>query len=224
MKRALKKALFCAAPLLGVAVVGCGDDTTTGADLMEPGMSSVGFEILQINSPTEIITWLNIDGMTLEEFDALELPWGWAKNQPREGLPSGGSFARSPGATEDGVFTESTLFDRRWRHVATIIETGIPMDDEGLLSGNRIVKHHEVRFDAGTTLHLLMSPENATYVRISRDAGRIQEVPTIPSSWRTVQQVVDADVVIPLPNPTLNIRADNEDSYQGPIPPLSEAP
>lgn len=32
----------------------------------------VGYEILQIVSPNEIITWLNMDGMTQAEFDAVD--------------------------------------------------------------------------------------------------------------------------------------------------------
>jgi pimeloyl-ACP methyl ester carboxylesterase len=184
----------------------------------------VGFEILEIRSADEFIVWLNVDGMSRDEFENLDLPQGWIKNQPRETDPSGGVFLRSPDASEDGEFTEATHFGHRWRHNATVIETGIPLDDEGLLSGNRIAKFHRVSFDAGQTIHLLVSPEGDAYIRISRDAGRTQEVPTIPSTWLTASEVLEQDLDILLPNPTLNIRADNEDSFQGPLPQSSGAP
>ena len=37
-----------------------------------------------------------------EEFEAIDLPAGWFKNQPRESDPDGGFFARTPGAAADG--------------------------------------------------------------------------------------------------------------------------
>jgi hypothetical protein len=178
----------------------------------------VGFEIVEIRSQNEFIVWLNLDGMTLEEFEAIELPNGWMKNEPREPDASGGEFSRSPDAPEDGVFTEVMHFGHLWQHNATVVETGIAMDEEGLLSASRIAKYHTVRFDAGKTIYVLVSPEGDSYIRISRDAGRTQEFPTIPGGWQYGSQVLDEDLVIPLPNPTLNIRADNEDSFQGPLP------
>jgi hypothetical protein len=80
----------------------------------------VGFEILQILSPDEIIVWANAD-LTREEFDAIELPPGWFKNQPREVDPVGGSFARSPDASADGEFTEQEHFGHVWLHNATVV-------------------------------------------------------------------------------------------------------
>lgn len=70
----------------------------------------VGFELLQIKSISEIITWLAIDEMTQEEFDAIELPQGWIKNQPREGQVDGGQFYRSPDATVNGEFVVEEHF------------------------------------------------------------------------------------------------------------------
>jgi hypothetical protein len=156
--------------------------------------------------------------MTLAEFESIELPQGWFKNQPREGDADSGSFARSPGASSDGTFTDSTLFGHEWRHVATITETGITLDAEGVLSGNRISKYHQLIFYAGKTLNILESPDGTRYVRVSRDYGRTSDEPTIPDTWQLYQETTTVDLTIELPNPILNIRADNEDSFQGPIP------
>jgi len=91
------------------------------------------------------------------------------------------------------------------------------LDSQGLLSGNLISKYHEITFNAGRILHVLTSPENEYYVRISRDNGRTQEEPTIPNDWQEIEITITEDLTFQLPNPTLNIRADNEDSFQGPI-------
>ena len=180
----------------------------------------VGYEILQVVSPNEIITWKNTEDMTQEEFDAIELPQGWFKNQPREASADGGTFASSPGAAP-GEFVEAEHFGHDWRHVATIVEANIPLDDDALLTANTISKSHELTFDADTTLSILISPEDEHYVMVSRDAGRTSDTPTIPEGWQLVEHTLDEELVIQLPNPTLNIRADNEDSFQGPVPELA---
>ena len=89
--------------------------------------------------------------------------------------------------------------------------------DEGLLVGRSIAKYHGVKFNAGRTLSILTSPDGEQYVRISRDAGRTTDVPTIPSAWQLLEIEITEELSFDLPNPTLNIRADNEDSWQGPI-------
>ena len=141
--------------VLGIcaALAGCSDGGSGAAD---PDRSEdVGFEILEIVSPSEIIVWLGTD-LTQEEFDAIELPGDWFKNQPREGDPDGGTFARSPDASADGQFTDAEHFGHVWRHNATIVEANVPLDDDALLRQNTIAKFHEIRFDAGRTLWVLV--------------------------------------------------------------------
>lgn len=177
----------------------------------------VGFEILEVVSPDEIVTWAGID-VSQEGFDAIELPTGWFKNQPRELDFASGVFARSPGASADGEFTMDELFGQTWRHVATIVEAGVELDDDGLLLANTIVKFHTLTYAAGSTLFLIVSPEGEAYVRVTRDQGRESDQPTIPDSWDEREFVTPNDLTILLPNPTINIRTDNQDSFQGPVP------
>jgi len=175
----------------------------------------IGYEILQVVSPTEIITWLSTD-LTQEEFDAITLPMGWFKNQPREGDSDSGLFASSPGAA-DGVFIYEEHFGHTWRHVATIVEANVPLDDKELLRANRISKTHALSFNAGRTLKVLIAPDGTQYVRVSRDAGRTSDVPTLPDGWSLIDYTTHEMLTIQLPDPTVNIRADNEDSFQGPV-------
>ncbi len=179
---------------------------------------NVGFEILQIVSANEIITWKNVSEMTVAEFDAIVLPQGWAKNQPRESDPDAGFFARSPGELMDGPLIKAEHFGYEWEHVASITEVNVPMDNQGLLSANTISKYHEVGFDAWQLINVLVSPEGDRYIRITRDEGRMSDIPTIPADWELTREVLTEALTIQLPNPTINIRADNEDSFQGPIP------
>lgn len=191
-------------------------ETSMGA-VIEDEEEEIGYEILQIVSPNEIITWVNVDGITQAEFDAIDLPLGWFKNQPREVIPSGGTFAQSPSAEADGEFVEETLYGHQWRHVATIVEANVPLDDEGLLTANTINKFHQVEFSAGTTLPVLVSPEGDGYALITRDAGRTTDTFALPDGWQLTEITLTEDLVVQLPNPTINIRTENEDSFQGPV-------
>jgi hypothetical protein len=193
---------------------------TTSFDT-EESSPRIAFEILEIESLSSIRVWININ-MTQEEFDAIELPPGWIKNQPREGEPDGGRFFRSPEATVDGEFLDKDLFGFRWWNVALITQPNITLDGQGLLRGTTVVKFHEVTFNAGRKIVVLFSPEGEPYVRISRDANRTTDNPTIPNSWRLVEYTTPDQLVIQLPEETLVIRTDNEDSFQGPVPELAQ--
>ncbi len=193
------------------------DDQAAEAGADEDGDEArVGFEILQFVSSDEIVVWFGRE-LTLEAFEALELSQGWFKNQPREGEPDGGAFLRSPDAVADGEFVNEEHFGHVWLHNATIIEANSPLDDGGLLSLNRVAKFHKIQFNAGRRLFILVSPEGERFVRISRDLGRTREVPTLPDGWQIVEHVTEQEVIFDLPNPTVNIRCDNEDSFQGPV-------
>jgi hypothetical protein len=184
---------------------------------MQDSEPRVGFEILQIVSQNEIITWKNVSEMTVEEFEAIDLPQGWLKNQPREGDPDAGVFARSPGEVVDGPLITKEHFGYEWEHVATITEVNAPMDNQGLLSANTISKYHEITYNAWRLISILVSPDGDRYIRVSRDEGRTSDNPTIPSDWELTKEVLTEELKIQLPNPTINIRADNEDSFQGPV-------
>jgi hypothetical protein len=206
---------------LAVLLVSCGGDETVNGNQSDASDDTLtvksGYEILQIASPDSVVVWINTQ-MTQEEFDAIQLQSGWFKNQPREGDPDSGSFARSPNAAADGVFTDEEHFGHVWRHNATVVDMNVDLpDDDNLFGGTLVAKFHDITFDSGRTLNVLVSPQGERYVRVSRDAGRTSNDPTIPSLWQLTQYVTPQQLDIRLPNPTLNIRADNEDSFQGPV-------
>ena len=180
----------------------------------------IGFELVQIVSFDSILVWANAEPLTQEEFDSIQITSGWQKNEPREGMPDSAQFLRSPDANEDGVFTTAEHFGYQWMFNAQIVDMNveIPENEEGLLTGRYIAKYHQVTFKAGRTLSILISPQGEEYVLISRDANRITDIPVIPNSWQIEERVINQNLTFDLPNPTLNIRAENnQDSWQGPI-------
>jgi haloalkane dehalogenase len=185
----------------------------------DPASESEGalvFEIFQTVAEDETIVWVSSE-ITQEQFDALELPDGWRKNPTRELSTSGGGFSRSPGAEEDGPLTEAEWFGYTWQHNATVLEAGFAIDDQGLFNGGYVAKNHTVTYDAGTTIYVLVSPEGDEYIRVTRDPFRASDDPTIPEGWQLVERELSEALTLELPNPTLNIRADNQDSFQGPV-------
>jgi hypothetical protein len=94
----------------------------------------------------------------------------------------------------------------------------LPDNEQGLLTGRYIAKYHGVTFNTGSILSVLISPEGEEYILISRDANRLTDIPIIPDTWQLEERVISEDLILELPNPTLNIRAENnQDSWQGPV-------
>ena len=125
-----------------------GDETTAGDE-------RVGYELLERMDDGTIRAWISADPMTLEEFEAIDLPDNWIKNQPRESSVDGGEFDASPGADE---IVEDEHFGFRWFHSATVVEVGVPVDDEGLLAGSLVEKVHEISYEPGSTVIALGLP------------------------------------------------------------------
>jgi hypothetical protein len=180
----------------------------------------IGFELVEIISMDSILVWANNEPLTQEEFDLIQITSNWRKNEPREGMPDSALFLRSPDADIDGIFTTAEHFGFQWLFNAQIIDSDVelPENEDGLLTGRSIAKYHEVTFNAGRTLSILISPQGEEYVLISRDVNRLTDIPVIPETWQIEERVINENVTFNLPNPTLNIRAENnQDSWQGPI-------
>ena len=174
----------------------------------------VGYEILQVKSFNEIIAWASKD-ITREQFDALKLTLGWLKNQPREVEMDRAKFLNSPGC-ERGTYVKAQHFGHEWLHAATV-KGRVKFDPKRLLVGSKVMKDHVVSFDGGRTLTLLISPEGEVFSRITRDANRKRETPTLPKDWRLIEHDLDEPVEFELTDETMVIRTDNQDSFQGPF-------
>jgi hypothetical protein len=202
-----------------ILVNGCQKEPTS-AQGTEPETKRIGFELVEIVTTDSVRVWMNDEPLTQIQFDSIQLTAEWRKNEPREGDPDGSVFPRSPDADEDGVFTIEEHFGYQWLFNAQIVQQNVPLpdNDDALLNGRYIAKYHQVKFNAGKTLYVLVSPDGEEYIRVSRDANRTADIPIIPVSWQIEERLLNEDLTIDLPNPTLNIRAENnQDSFQGPV-------
>jgi hypothetical protein len=201
-------------------VVGCGDGATTSGGETSPEQSRIGFEIIEIRSDGTQKPWISPE-ITREEFEALEVPVGWRKNQPRERDPDISRFTRSPDEPADGEFVWEELFGFDWRYSANVVELGLPIGGDGELIAVRVNKYHELTFFAGSTVTVLLSPEGDAYFRMGRDANGASDEAKIPDSWRLVEYTTPDRMVIQLFGGNVVIRTSNQDSFQGPVPGLS---
>jgi hypothetical protein len=182
----------------------------------ENKVKKIGYEILQIKSFNEIVAWASKD-ITREQFDALNLPLGWFKNQPREVEMDGARFLNSPNRKEGG-YLRAEYFGHEWLHVATVkMAERKRFDPKGLLVGSKVIKDHIVTFDKGSSATLLVSPDGKVFPRITRDANRTREQPTLPDKWRLIEHKFDRPTEFSLTGETMVIRSDNQDSFQGPV-------
>jgi hypothetical protein len=210
---------ICFILLLAVVFIRCKQGTdSNGSGVInndEPS-ARIGFEVIEIQSPSSMRAWVSSD-ISRTEFEVLQLPIGWVKNQPRESDVDGGHFLKSPDTDSEGEFLDETFFGYNWRHTATVIQANIALDGQGLLNGSRVHKYHVISYDAGRTITVLISPEDKVYVRIGRDADRVNDDPSIPDVWRLSEYITPEKLEFQLPEETLVIRTDNQDSFQGPV-------
>ena len=98
----------------------------------------VAFEILRFRSFNNLEVWLTTD-LTQEEFAQLDLPIGWMKNQPREGVAFDGNFSHSPGNSKGEGLAVMERFGCKWLHVANVTDTNYNLErDEDLLKGRKL--------------------------------------------------------------------------------------
>ena len=178
---------------------------------------NAGHELLEPGDSSSFVVWLTLS-LTTEEFDAIDSPPGWVRNQPRESVGQGGRFFRSPDGQFDGDFSVQQMFGTVWLHAATVVSIDGPLDGEGLLQATTVHKYHEPAYYAGRSVTILTSPESERYILVSRDAQRTSDEPTIPTGWTLEVIPLYTDVSFLLPEFTTVIRTDNEDSFQGPVP------
>jgi hypothetical protein len=180
-----------------------------------------GHEVFDTSGfPGLLIGWGTTE-LTPDEYDALPLDSGWMRNQSRGGGGAGqfGRFLRSPGAAADGEFTQQEMWGVSWLHQVNVFPlTNDTLDPQGLLRAVTVEKYHELGWCAGSSVAILTSPEGDRYIRVSRDAERTSDTPTIPDDWTLESFFLEDTLAVRLLEQTTVIRTDNEDSFQGPLP------
>ena len=183
--------------------------------------SRIGAEIPEIQS------YLHPSSISPEITRRNLLPWKLIRAGARispgvmECGPDDGRFTKSPDSTEDGDILIQEFYGFDWFHSATVFETDLPVDNDGLLLGFRVRKFHELTYNPGSCMVLLISPDDEVYFRVGRDADRTTDEFSIPDGWRLESYTPSEPLIIELFGETLVIRTDNNDSFQGPVPILT---
>lgn len=180
-----------------------------------------GHEVFDLSGfPVRLIGW-GTSELTPDEYGALPLDSGWMRNQSLAAGAVGqfARFLRSPGAAADGEFTRQEMWGVSWLHQVNILPlTQGNLDPQGLLRAVTVEKHHELGWCAGSSVAILTSPEGDRYIRVSRNAERTSDTPTIPDDWTLESLLLEDTLTVRLLEQTTVIRTDNEDSFQGPLP------
>jgi hypothetical protein len=198
-----------------------GDNPIAEPFQLDENSTPVTFELIEIVSPEEVNVWIIDEPITVEEFQNLPLASNWQRQEAStEGDVNASTILRSPDAAEEGLFTKEEHFGYQWIFNAQIIDNDVPLpeNENGLLTGRYIAKYQEVTYNAGRTISVLISPEGEEYVRVSRDIDRTTEEQIIPETWTIEERQINEELIVRLPNPTLNIIVNNiGDSFQGPV-------
>ncbi len=183
----------------------------------EPDFSGgeTGYELIDLLNKD---VWLTPD-FTAEEYAAFSPPLLWIKNDPRITMGNHQSeFLRSPGCSEQGRFTYIQAFDREFLKVVQLVSMDTPEDSQGLIRRTVLEKYHLLTYAAGSTVHILQSPEGDRYIGVSRSADRTSDTFTLPEGWALTTNVLQTEYQVELSGTVIVLRTDNEDSYQGPLP------
>jgi hypothetical protein len=118
----VKRKLYSAILVVSITIGACSKENTTTNDSGNLQNEKVGFELVEIESYSEILVWTNDEPMTMSQFDSIQIPSNWRKNEPREGDPDESKFLRSPDAAADGVFTRDEHFGYNWLFILILLQ------------------------------------------------------------------------------------------------------
>ena len=81
----------------------------------------------------------------------------WVKNDSvREGVSDSARFIKSPDCTKTNHYNESLIFGKQFLNVTKIIDFGQYIDDSELLHKSILEKYHEVTFNSGNKIKLIV--------------------------------------------------------------------
>lgn len=192
------------------------------ADNWTLGQGTLHGEIMHAESRA---VWLAQEPLTIERFDALELPEGFVRSGIGESVADVAYFGRSPGADDDGPLETMQVGGVRFARVAR------PGEPEPGFRGVLVLpveKFHRVLFAAGRTIEVMDCGDGADYVPLVANArmpgappgdpGRSAVPRALPGGWSVRTLTLDADLLVDLPCPTRAVFFFRRgESFQGPV-------
>ena len=172
-------------------------------------MSAKGYELFDLENK---IVWLTSE-FTDEEFQALELPPGWIKNDSAR-VPhfDKGRFVKSPGS--DDKLTTRSMYGHNFLHVCNMLELPHNADKYGLIKSATVEKYHEVTYTRGKNIRVLTGPQGNQYMYINSEGERGKEIPKLPDGWILEEGTLEEDLTVDLSGKVEVLRLSNNDSYQ----------
>ena len=155
---------------------------------------------------------------TPAEYAAFSPPFLWMKNDPRILIADQGEFLGSPGCSELGQFTYMRAYDKEFLKVVQLITMYTPVDPEGLIRRAELEKYHLLTYFSGRTVTILQGPTGERFIWVARTVDRPPDPVTLPEGWALTTHVLQTELQVDLSGNVSNLRTENEDSYQGPLP------
>jgi len=186
------------------------------------GASTRHGELLQQDTRA---VWLVQQEISLERYDALEVPEGFLKSGIGWSVADAAYFRRSPGAAFDGPLETMEVGGLRFARVA---RPGVPEPGFQGVIVMPVYKYHRVLYVAGRTIEVMDCGDGWDYVQLMagatmpglppHEAGAADRPRRLPEGWSSRMLTLTADLVVELPCPTrITIFPRRGDSFQGPV-------
>ena len=179
------------------------------------GLSFYG-EIRQADSGS---IWLCQQPISVEAYEALQLPDGFSKSGMGRSAHDVAFFRRSPGAPVDGPLDTMNVDGRTFARVAR------PGRMEPGFSGVFVLpvyKSHSVMFEAGRTIEIMDFGDGWDYVPQIIEAsglpGMVQgQERVLPEGWSVREVTLEEDLFVEVPYPARVCFFMSGHSFQGPV-------
>lgn len=163
--------------------------------------------------------WFNMVS-DVESFEKLSLSakWlGWRKSRVLVPLYTQLKLMRSPGCSEDGLYTRQSAFNMPFLHGFNILKSTVKLPDQSL-EKTQLEAYLELSFKASQTVMLLQDPEGNRFFKVWQ--VREKDSPMLPlGEWSLTTLHLDKDFQARLTGVVQQWSTPQGDVFLGPLPP-----
>lgn len=163
--------------------------------------------------------WFNMVS-DVESFEKLSLSakWlGWRKSRVLVPLYTQLTLTRSPGCSEDGLYTRQNAFNMSFLHGFNILKSTVKSPDQSL-EKTQLEAYLELFFKASQTVTFLQDPEGNRFFKV----WQVQEKDSpmlAPAGWSLITLHLDKDFQARLTGVVQQWSTPQGDVFLGPLPP-----
>ncbi len=162
--------------------------------------------------------WFNMVS-DVDSFEKLSLSakWlGWRKSQVFVPLYTQLKLLRSPGCSEDGLFTRQNAFEIPFTHGFNILKSTVKLADQNL-EKTQLEAYLEVTFQASQTLTLLQDAEGNRFFKVWQVQGK-EPLMLAPEGWSLTRLRLDKAFQTRLTGVVQQWATPQGDVFLGPLP------